>query len=104
VERPDAEAGHDRERVWRGLETRMRELIAPLLSEDSDVQYAIEIGEAADIVIETAKRRQADLIVLGLKAPDSYVDRLPWLKAYQIVRHVGCPVLTVRGASDRRGS
>lgn len=104
VERPDAEFGHDRERVWRGLETKMRELIAPFLSADCDVQYAIEIGEAADIVIETATRRQADLIVLGLKAPDSFVDRLPWLKAYQIVRQVGCPVLTVRGASGRRGS
>jgi hypothetical protein len=53
-------------------------------------------------VIEAVARLGIDLVVFGLKAPDTYMDRLPWMHAYKIVCEVGCPVLSLRGPSLAR--
>ncbi len=64
-----------------------------------DAHFEVTIGDVAEEVIATAKSLGVDLIALGLKAPDTYVDRLPWMHAYKVVCEVGCPVLSLRGPS-----
>jgi nucleotide-binding universal stress UspA family protein len=103
VELLGSEASHDRARVVQGLEERMREMVAGTGERPSQMQCQVEFGEVAEMVLQTASRLGADLIAFGLKAPDTYVDRLPWMHAYQIVCEAGCPVLSVRGPSGRHG-
>jgi hypothetical protein len=66
------------------------------------MDFQVGFGAVAETVIETASSLGVDLVAFGLKAPDSYVDRLPWMHAYKVVCEAGCPVLSVRGASQGR--
>jgi nucleotide-binding universal stress UspA family protein len=56
----------------------------------------VKIGSPVDVILRVADERQADLIVLGVRAPYSLADRLMWPNAYRIVCESRCPVLTVR--------
>ncbi len=96
VERLESDAAHDRARVVSALEARMREMAG------ARVDCLVTFGEVADQVIEKAASLGADLVAFGLKAPETYVDRLPWMSAYKVVCEVACPVLSVRGRSHRR--
>ncbi|HXR15888.1 MAG TPA: universal stress protein [Terriglobales bacterium] len=63
-------------------------------------QFAVENGPIADRILEVAKRRKADLIVLGVRRPAGFpgaATHLPITTAHKVVTHAGCPVLTVRG-------
>lgn len=99
----DSDAAHDRPRVVRAMEERMRDMVAATGHRPPKLQLQVELGEIAETVLQSASRLQADLIAFGLKAPDTYVDRLPWMHAYQIVCEAGCPVLSLRGPSGRVG-
>jgi nucleotide-binding universal stress UspA family protein len=63
-------------------------------------EYVVEQGEAATKILEVAKERDIDLIVLGVHRPKGYVGavtHLPMATAHRIVSQAACPVLTVRG-------
>lgn len=91
-------AGGDRPREWRRIEEQMRSLVGSEASL-AGVDFEIESGPVAKTILRYAEERHADLIVFGLKAPDSYVERLPWQEAYRVVCEAPCPVLTVRAPS-----
>ncbi len=60
----------------------------------------VEIGSPAGVILETAGRRGADLIVLGIRKPEAPVGLITHFgqaTAYKIVCEAKCPVLTVRG-------
>ncbi|MBZ5723002.1 MAG: universal stress protein [Acidobacteriia bacterium] len=99
IERFDGEATHDRPRVVAALEQRMHDMVCAVGPVPPGTVFQVEFGEVADTVIEAVTRLGVDLVVFGLKAPDTYVDRLPWMNAYKIVCEVGCPVLSLRGPS-----
>ena len=102
IEGLEREAALDRPRVVAALEQRMREMVCAVAPVPPGTVFQVEFGEVADIVIEAVVRLGIDLVVFGLKAPDTYVDRLPWMHAYKIVCEVGCPVLSLRGPSLAR--
>lgn len=60
-------------------------------------ELAVAFGHPADGVLEVAKARQADLIVLGVRGTAAFPGHLPPATAYKIVCQAICPVLTVRG-------
>ncbi|MGB9074994.1 MAG: universal stress protein [Terriglobales bacterium] len=101
VEVLDSEAAHDKRRVVSALEERMLQMVSSAGPRPLGIAARVEFGDVADTVIETAALLGVDLIAFGLKAPDTYVDRLPWMHAYEIVYHATCPVLSLRGASSR---
>lgn len=101
VEVLDGEAAHDRRRVIAALEDRMRDLATAERPLSPDLDFLVELGEVAETVIDVASRLRVDLVAFGLKAPDSFVDRLPWMNAYKIVCEVACPVLSLRGPSGQ---
>jgi nucleotide-binding universal stress UspA family protein len=79
---------------------RMREVVPA----DSDLwfrpEYSVEFGNAEDQILKFAKVHKADLIVLGVRAPEqgmTAVTHLAHSQAEHIVAHATCPVLTVRG-------
>lgn len=97
VEELKPDAAHDRERIVRALEYQMMEmaeLSAPVLP---GTEAKVEFGDPGEMIIAMAERLKVDLIAFGLKAPDTYVDRLPWMHAYKIACEAHCPVLSLRG-------
>ncbi|MGD1210393.1 MAG: universal stress protein [Candidatus Acidiferrales bacterium] len=63
-------------------------------------EAVVRYGNAADKIIETAKERGADLIVLGVRDARGHIGAATHLErttAHKVVAHAVCPVLTVRG-------
>jgi nucleotide-binding universal stress UspA family protein len=94
VEHLAGEAVLDAERVINASETRLRQLVPPEYVGDYDCR--VEVGAIEEAILDVAAQERARVIILGLKAPATYVDHLGWLHAYGIVRRACCPVLTVR--------
>ena len=61
--------------------------------------YVVERGERAEKILDVARRRHADLIVLGVKKTTGFPGagtHLPIAIAHDVVIGAPCPVLTVR--------
>jgi len=101
VDRLNPDAARDKARVVAALEERMREMVAAFGPMPPGIAFQVEFGDVADTVLETVSRQSVDLIAFGLKAPDTYVDRLPWMYAYRVVCEAACPVLSLRGQLGR---
>ena len=64
-----------------------------------DPHFAVERGPIADKILQVAKKRNADLIVLGVRRPSGFpgaATHLPMAIAHKVITHAECPVLTVR--------
>jgi nucleotide-binding universal stress UspA family protein len=75
-----------------------------ILPENAELEFppqvAVEYGEPADRIVEIAKQRGADLIVLGVRDAAGRLGAATHLgraTAHKVVAHAACPVLTVRG-------
>ena len=63
-------------------------------------EAVVEYGEPAARILEAAKQRDADLIVLGVRDHAGRLGAATHLgraTAHKVVAHATCPVLTVRG-------
>jgi nucleotide-binding universal stress UspA family protein len=63
-------------------------------------ELALEYGDPADRIVEAAKLRDADIIVLGIRAPSGVPGAASHLErptAHRVVVNAPCPVLAVRG-------
>ena len=63
-------------------------------------ELAIEYGDAAERIVEAAREREADLIVLGIRAATGVPGAATHLErpvAHRVVVHAACPVLVIRG-------
>jgi nucleotide-binding universal stress UspA family protein len=78
-------------------------LLRQFLPQDAELwckpEFIVAHGPSADTIVEIAKQRESDLIVLGAR-PESGVlgasTHLPIATAHKAVSHATCPVLTVR--------
>jgi nucleotide-binding universal stress UspA family protein len=61
-------------------------------------EVAVDFGEPAERIVETAKQRAADLIVLGVRKTSQIgvAIHLERATAHKVVAHAPCPVLTAR--------
>lgn len=62
----------------------------------SPVQKVVRFGVASEQILQLASETNPDLIVLGVRQPESFGRRLRWATAYDVVSNAPCPVLTVR--------
>ena len=66
---------------------------------ESRCQVFVEFGPSSDLILEAATDREADLIVMGRPAVNSFKARiashLPGSTAYDVIAQAPCPVLTV---------
>ncbi len=63
-------------------------------------ELAIEYGDVAERIVEAAKQRNADIIVLGVRAGIGVPGAATHLErpiAHRVIVNAPCPVLTVRG-------
>ncbi len=79
---------------------RLYEIIPEGAELDFPPQVSVEYGEPAERIVEVAKQRGADLIVLGVRDAAGRLGAATHLEratAHKVVAHAACPVLTVRG-------
>lgn len=74
----------------RGRNLRVRTLLAK--------------GAAQDVILQTARREDVDLIVMATHARTGIAHALLGSITEKVIRHAPCPVLTVRGYSPKRST
>jgi nucleotide-binding universal stress UspA family protein len=78
---------------------RMQKLVLENAELRSEPRYLVKEGEPAETILEVAKSRKSDLIVLGVRKPEGIpggATHLPIAVAHKVIAHAVCPVLTVR--------
>jgi nucleotide-binding universal stress UspA family protein len=79
---------------------RLYEIVPKDAKLDFPPEVAVEYGEPAERIVQIARERGADLIVLGVRAAAGRLGAATHLEraiAHKVVAHAACPVLTVRG-------
>ncbi len=75
--------------------------IIPSCEVYSPPEVAVEYGEPAERIVEAAKERGADLILLGIRNAAAHLGAATHLErptAHKVVVHAHCPVITVRAS------
>ncbi|HUO33364.1 MAG TPA: universal stress protein [Candidatus Acidoferrum sp.] len=86
--------------VRGGAEHRLHKMLPEEAMAWCRPDYVVVSGEIGEKILETAKRKRADLIVLGVHPETGFpgaATHLPIAVAHSVVAHAMCPVLTVRG-------
>jgi len=80
-------------------EKRLRELVTQLPEYNCNSDYLVRFDLAVPAILDTAKEKQADLIVMGVhhSALPAIESHVPWATAGEVISAAPCPVLTVRG-------
>ena len=74
------------------LDELRRRAIAPTVTSDA----VVAIGKPYQEIVATAKKKNADLIVIATHGHTGLKHALIGSTAERVVRHAGCPVLVVR--------
>lgn len=85
--------------VQEGARRRLEKLMSPDAADWCKPEFLVRFEFPGAGILKVAEERQADLIVMGVRAaasPRTWAH-LPWATAYEVVCHAPCPVLTVRG-------
>jgi nucleotide-binding universal stress UspA family protein len=88
------------EELEAGSLNRLRELAGGETELWCTPRFVVEHGQAAEKILDVARRKHADLIVLGVRGAGRIPGaktHLPIATAHKIVSQAECPVLTVRG-------
>lgn len=99
---PESKASHDRamnETDGTTLLSRLNQLVPEEASLWCQPEALVEKGDPATGILDTAKRRGVDLIVLGVRDAANHLGAATHLRraiAHKIVAHALCPVLTIR--------
>lgn len=76
--------------------SRLESLVPPGAQLPVSARTLVEFGTASERILAVANDQRPDLIVLGVRQSESFVRRLRWATAYEIVSNAPCPVLTMR--------
>lgn len=81
----------------RGCLGRMRSFVSPEADLWCEAHVRVEVGEPAEQILNVAKARRTDLIVLGVKSADAFsgAGHIPWTTAHKIIAGAECPVITL---------
>jgi len=78
-------------------ERKLRQLVSQQAGLWCDPTYIVEQGPAAEKILDVAKRRHTDLVVLGARPAKGLATHLNIGTVHKVVSQATCPVLTVRG-------
>jgi nucleotide-binding universal stress UspA family protein len=76
---------------------KLQQLVAEQAGLWCDPAYVVEQGAAAEKILDVAKRRHTDLIVLGARPAKGLATHLNVGTVHEVVSQATCPVLTVCG-------
>jgi nucleotide-binding universal stress UspA family protein len=94
----DAKAGDlvDSPDVANVKERKLQQLVSQQAGLWCEPTYIVEQGPAAEKILDVAKRRHTDLIVLGARPAKGLATHLNIGTVHKVVSQATCPVLTVR--------
>ncbi len=78
-------------------ERKLQQLVTEQAGLWCEPTYIVEQGPAAEKILDVAKRRHTDLIVLGARPAKGLATHLNMGTVHKVVSQATCPVLTVRG-------
>lgn len=84
------------------LAERIAELSQPLVDAGLAVERHTLLGRAADVIVDLAAQRNADLIVMGSRGHGRLRSMLLGSVASEVTAHAGCPVLVARASAVTR--
>ena len=95
----DAKAGDlvDSPEVVDLKERKLQQLVTGQAELWCEPTYIVEQGPAAEKILDVAKRRHTDLIVMGARPAKGLATHLNIGTVHSVVSQATCPVLTVRG-------
>jgi nucleotide-binding universal stress UspA family protein len=67
-------------------------------------EFVLEFGGSSEAIVNLAEERAADLIVLGTRKSGGVLTYFKSGVAYKVMCHAECPVFTVAGEKEYRGS
>lgn len=91
---PESET--DRDAYVRNAKGRLLSLIPAEIKLATAPCVLVQFGTAVERILAVAQEQRPELIVLGVRQPESFSRRLRWATAYGVVANAPCPVLTVR--------
>lgn len=97
------ESTYNKDRAMRYAQSRMRELVALPNGVGLPPECVVETGEPADVIVNVASQRAVDMVLLGVRSPSMFSDRLRSSTACRVVQQASCPVLTVSRMQRQRG-
>jgi nucleotide-binding universal stress UspA family protein len=78
-------------------ERKLQQLVTEQAGLWCEPTYIVGQGPAAEKILDVAKRRHTDLIVLGARPAKGFATHLNMGTVHKVVSQATCPVLTVRG-------
>jgi nucleotide-binding universal stress UspA family protein len=78
-------------------ERKLQQLVTEQAGLWCEPTYIVEQGAAAEKILDVAKRRHTDLIVMGARPAKGLATHLNISTVHKVVSLATCPVLTVRG-------
>jgi nucleotide-binding universal stress UspA family protein len=87
----------NRSQVKDFKERKLKQLVTQQAGLGCDPTYIVEQGPAAEKILDVAKRRHTDLIVLGARPARGLAAHLNAGTVHKVVSQATCPVLTIRG-------
>ena len=78
-------------------ERKLERLIPPGAELACEPAYIVEHGPAAEKILDVARRRHTDMIVLGARPAGWLATHFNAGTVHQVVAEATCPVLTIRG-------
>jgi nucleotide-binding universal stress UspA family protein len=95
---PESVADHDT--YARDAKQRLASIVPAGIKLAAPLCTLVEFGTAVESILAVAQEQRPDLIVLGVRQPESFTRRLRWATAYGVVTNALCPVLTVRSPGN----
>lgn len=92
---PGAKPSAKRAEVLAYNEAELRKMIPSDAQLTTHPEFVVELGDAPEIILETARKLDVDLVVMGVKRPMPLATHLGTGIAYKVVCEAPCPVLTV---------
>lgn len=98
---PSPEAGElvNAAQLEQHYHTELEGLVPSEAQQWCKVEFVVKNGNAADTILEVARKRDVDLIILGVHPEKGFrgaSTHLPIATAHKVVSHANCPVLTIR--------
>ena len=92
---PGAKPSPKRAELLAYNEAELRNMIPSDAQLSTHPEFVVELGDAPEVILETARTLDVDLVVLGVKRPMPLATHLTTGIAYKVVSEAPCPVLTV---------
>jgi nucleotide-binding universal stress UspA family protein len=97
IEDPKAGDLVDSPEVTDLKERKLQQLVTEQAELWCEPTYIVEQGPAAEKILDVAKRRPTDLIILGARPAKGLATHMNIGTVHKVVSQAKCPVLTVRG-------